>query len=66
MFKDLPSKVVAAVNAEELTDSPWGAAADSRRHAKFVSYALAAAAEALDDADWHPPKEAGLRATGKC
>lgn len=42
----LPCQVVACVPQDELTAAPWAPQEDSRRTAKFMSYALAAAAEA--------------------
>lgn len=53
-FQDLPSRVVAAVPREQLLEVPWAAGTntDARRHAKFVSYALLAAAEALQVGSW--------------
>ena len=55
-FQDLPSRVVAAVPQAQLLEVPWAAGTntDPRRHAKFVSYALLAAAEALQVGWWVP------------
>ena len=55
-FQDLPSRVVAAVPQAQLLEVPWAAGTntDPRRHAKFVSYALLAAEEALQVGWWVP------------
>ena len=37
---------------------------DQRKMDRFIQYAIAAADEALADADWHPEEEADLRRTG--
>lgn len=60
----LPCQVVACVPQDELTAAPWAPQEDSRRTAKFMSYALAAAAEALQDARWRPETPEQRQATG--
>jgi 3-oxoacyl-[acyl-carrier-protein] synthase II len=60
----LPCQVVACVPQQELEAAPWVEQEDGRRTARFMSYALAAAAEALIDAGWRPETEAQRRATG--
>lgn len=63
-YADLASKVAACVPQDELQSVSWAVKADTRRQACFVSYALCAAAEALQDADWHPDLPADKAATG--
>ncbi len=46
VLPQLPCQVVACVPQDELAAAPWAAQEDSRRTAKFMSYALTAAAEA--------------------
>lgn len=46
VLPQLPCRVVAAVPQEELAAVPWACQEDPRRTAKFMSYALTAAAEA--------------------
>ena len=43
---------------------PWAVQADTRRQAPFVTYALCAAAEALQAADWHPDSPEDKAVTG--
>ena len=64
-FQDLPSRVVAAVPHEQLLEVPWAAGTntDPRRHAQFVSYALLAAAEALQVGCWVPVLGCNLGST---
>ena len=45
VMPQLPSQVVACVPQDELASTPWAAQEDVRRTAKFMSYALTAAAE---------------------
>ena len=63
-YDGLASKVAACVPQDELQSVPWTVQADRRRQAQFVSYAMCAAAEALQDADWHPELPEGKAATG--
>ncbi|KAK4502252.1 hypothetical protein PRZ48_005677 [Zasmidium cellare] len=42
----------------------WLGASEERQMAVFAQYAIAAAQEALEDAAWHPTKQADLEATG--
>jgi 3-oxoacyl-(acyl-carrier-protein) synthase len=60
----LPCQVVACVPQDELAAVPWAAQEDPRRTARFMSYALTAAAEALQDSGWHPETAEQRRATG--
>lgn len=46
VLPQLPCQVVACVPQDELAAVPWAAQEDSRRTARFMSYALTAAAEA--------------------
>lgn len=63
-YAELPSKVAACVSHHELQNVPWAVQADARRQAPFVTYALCAAAEALQAADWHPANSEDKGATG--
>lgn len=64
-FAYLPSKVIACVPRDELTQAAWYPAdRDLRREAPFVTYAITAAAEALQDAKWAPNSPEDLQATG--
>ena len=65
IFSQLPSKVIARVPKAEFETSPWFPKdADPRRVAPFMSFAMAAASEALEDARWHPSTERERRETG--
>ena len=64
VFSELTSQVAACVDQDELQAAPWAAAADAKRQARFVSYALSAAAEALQAANWHPRSAADKAMTG--
>lgn len=44
----------------------WLTRDDERKLARFMQYGLVAAQEALNDANWHPSKEAERDATGVC
>ena len=63
-YDSLASKVVASVPPDELAAVPWAVHADDRKQARFVKYALCAAAEALQDAAWHPEQACDKAATG--
>ena len=63
-YDHLASKVAACVPREGLESVPWGGQADKRRQAPFVSYAMCAAAEALQDSNWHADLQAGKVAAG--
>lgn len=63
-YAELPSKVAACVPKDQLSNVPWAAQADVRRQAPFVSYALCAAAEALQAANWHPASSEDKAMTG--
>lgn len=45
---------MACVPQDQLESVQWAVQTDARRQARFVSYALCAAAEALQHAGWHP------------
>ncbi|KAI7836640.1 hypothetical protein COHA_009525 [Chlorella ohadii] len=64
VLPQLPCRVIAAVPQEELAAVPWACQEDPRRTAKFMSYALTAAAEALQDAGWRPEMPEQRQATG--
>ncbi|KAI3436110.1 hypothetical protein D9Q98_002168 [Chlorella vulgaris] len=64
VLPQLPCQVVACVPQDELAAVPWAAQEDPRRTARFMSYALTAAAEALQDSGWHPETAEQRRATG--
>ena len=54
-FASLSSKVIGFVDRYQLSNAPWFPPnQDLRREAPFVTFALAAAAEALQDAQWSP------------
>ena len=64
-FASLPSKVIACVSKDELAQAPWFPKnQDLRREAPFVTYALTAAAEALQDANWTPTTTEDRHTTG--
>jgi 3-oxoacyl-[acyl-carrier-protein] synthase II len=63
-FSQLPSKVIACVPQDEFQTCRWKPQEDARRMAPFMSYALMAAAEALQDAQWHPESPEDRHATG--
>ena len=63
-YDRLASKVVASVPQHELAAVPWAVQADDRKQANFVTYALCAAAEALQDAAWSPEQTCDKAATG--
>ncbi|KAG1240403.1 hypothetical protein G6F68_017697 [Rhizopus microsporus] len=58
-FESLPVRIAAKVPEGSLehgqfTSSEWLDRGDDRVMAKFTQYAIAAARQALDDADWKP------------
>jgi 3-oxoacyl-[acyl-carrier-protein] synthase II len=66
---DLPSKVACLVprgDGSEGTFNPdhWMEPKDQRKVDDFIIYAMAAARQALDDANWHPANEEDRCATG--
>jgi 3-oxoacyl-[acyl-carrier-protein] synthase II len=66
---DLPSKVACMVprgDGTEGTFNPdhWMEPKDQRKVDDFIIYAMAAARQALDDANWHPANEEDRCATG--
>lgn len=64
-YSSLPSKVVACVPRQQLTSAPWAPTnIDARRDAPFILYALTAAAEALQDAQWSPTTVFDRQMTG--
>ncbi|KAH7619097.1 hypothetical protein Ndes2526B_g06050 [Nannochloris sp. 'desiccata'] len=64
-FASLPSKVIGCVDRDQLSNVPWFPSnQDLRREAPFVTFATAAAAEALQDAHWAPQTEQDRQATG--
>lgn len=68
-FDTLPSRVAGLVPLGSRETGRWQAkdwlqAGEERSMALFAQYAIACAEEALDDAEWHPTKEADLEATG--
>jgi 3-oxoacyl-[acyl-carrier-protein] synthase II len=64
-FSSLPSKVIGCVDRDQLSNAPWYPAdRDLRREAPFVTFATAAAAEALLDAQWAPKTEQDRQQTG--
>lgn len=68
-FASLPSRVAGLVPQGSRQDGCWQAkdwlpASEERQMALFAQYALAAADEALRDADWHPSSPHQLERTG--
>lgn len=66
---DLPSKVAGQVPKGESGDGNFNAdevmaAKDRRKVDEFIVYAVGAAEEALNDAEWHPDDEEELERTG--
>jgi 3-oxoacyl-[acyl-carrier-protein] synthase II len=66
---DLPSRVAAQVprgdQASGLFNADdWVPPKDQRRMDQFIVYAMAAAAQAVDDAGWHPTDEEECERTG--
>ncbi|KAI5362177.1 Putative beta-ketoacyl synthase, thiolase, beta-ketoacyl synthase, active [Septoria linicola] len=68
-FEALPSRVAGLVPRGSRHDGKWQSTdwltnTEERQMALFAQYAIAAAQEALDDAEWHPTKQEDLEATG--
>src|SRR5689334_21255717 len=66
---DLPSKIACVVprgDGSEATFNPdqWMEPKDQRKVDDFIIYAMCAAKQALDDANWHPESEEDKCATG--
>ena len=66
---DLPAKVACQVPRGDGTDGTfnadqWMEPKDQRKVDDFIIFAMAAARQALDDADWHPSTEEDRCATG--
>jgi 3-oxoacyl-[acyl-carrier-protein] synthase II len=66
---DLPSKIACQVPRGDGSDSTfnadqWMEPKDQRRVDDFIIFAMAAARQALDDANWHPATEEDRCATG--
>src|SRR5689334_12669684 len=66
---DLPSKVACLVPRGDGSDGTfnpdqWMEPKDQRKVDDFIIYAMAAARQALDDANWHPATEEDKCATG--
>jgi len=66
---DLPSKIACQVprgdgSAGTFNPDQWMEPKDQRKVDDFIVFAMAAARQALDDADWHPATEADCCATG--
>ena len=66
---DLPSKIACQVPRGDGSDGTfnpdqWMEPRDHRRVDDFIVFAMAAARQALDDANWHPATEADRCATG--
>ena len=66
---DLPSKIACQVPRGDGSDGTfnpdqWMEPKDQRRVDDFIVFAMAAARQALDDANWHPATEADRCATG--
>ncbi|KAL4760519.1 putative beta-ketoacyl synthase (Cem1) [Aspergillus foveolatus] len=70
-YADLPCEVAAVVPSGTRAEGKWTASEwlskdDERKMARFAQYAMAAAEEALEDAEWKPKAEDQLEATGVC
>ncbi|KAF2138235.1 uncharacterized protein K452DRAFT_311602 [Aplosporella prunicola CBS 121167] len=70
-FAALPSRVAGVVpvgdggrKAGLWCAREWVSAGDERKMARFTQYAMAAAQEALEDAEWAPQRDADLESTG--
>ena len=66
---DLPSKIACLVQRGDgsgvtFNADQWMEPKDQRKVDDFIIYAMAAARQALDDADWHPATEEDRCATG--
>ncbi|KAI1878184.1 uncharacterized protein JN550_000366 [Neoarthrinium moseri] len=70
-WKDLPSTVAGIVPRASSGEGQWRPGdwltpSEQRRTSTFTQYALAATAEALEDAQWQPRSPQQLEATGVC
>jgi len=66
---DLPSKIACVVprgdgSSGSFNADQWMEPKDQRKVDDFIIFAMAAARQALDDADWHPESEQDKCATG--
>src|SRR6201996_7473558 len=66
---DLPSKIACVVprgdgSNDSFNPAQWMEPKDQRKVDDFIIYAMAAAKQALDDANWHPATEEEKCATG--
>ncbi|MDR2464375.1 MAG: beta-ketoacyl-ACP synthase II [Holosporales bacterium] len=67
---DLPSKIAGIVPTSTLECSDYFCVndyvdpVDQRKMDKFIMFALAAAKQALDDANWHPDNNVDMESTG--
>ena len=66
---DLPTKIGCAIPRGDGSDGTfnpdqWMDPKDQRKVDDFIIYAMAAAEQALDDADWHPTAPEDQFATG--
>ncbi|KAG0162231.1 Mitochondrial beta-keto-acyl synthase [Apophysomyces sp. BC1034] len=70
-YEKLPVRIAARVpegpkDQGQFTASEWLDRGDERTMAKFTQYALAAARQALNDAEWFPEDEFSKERTGVC
>ncbi|OZJ02324.1 hypothetical protein BZG36_04289 [Bifiguratus adelaidae] len=70
-YAKLPTQIAAKVPAGSHSDggfqpTDWLDRGDDRVMAKFTQYAIAAAKQALNDAEWHPTMEKDQDNTGVC
>jgi 3-oxoacyl-[acyl-carrier-protein] synthase II len=69
-WKGLPSTVAGLVprghGEGQWRPADWLSATEQRRTSTFAQYAMAAAAEALRDAEWDPRRQEDREATGVC
>src|SRR5271169_136940 len=68
-ISDLPCKIACEVKRGDGASDPfhadkWMEPKDQRKVDDFIIFAMAAAGQALDDADWHPSTEEDRCATG--
>ena len=68
-MSDLPSRIACVVPRGDGSDGTfnpdqWMEPKDQRKVDDFIIFAMAAARQALDDADWHPTTEEDSCATG--
>ena len=67
--EDLAARIAGQVPLGDGSDGTfnaddWWAPKEQRKVDKFITYAIAAAAQALDDADWHPESPEDQNTTG--